>query len=89
MMGLGCTLCGREEPWVDVVQEEDGSYRATLCGHFTLSVRGDHPFRIRLPMLFLRLLEVPGPRRGGRRTRWWGVERVHRHLREQGVLAPA
>jgi len=152
VMGLGCTLRGREEPWVEVVQEEDGSYRATLCGHFTLPVRGDHPFRIRLLMLFLRLLEVPGPRRGGRRTRdgrtpfiaqekltawfgmpqpdisriekywpegdwanllslktvqvligelmarivavfatfpWWGMERVHRPLREQGVLVPA
>ncbi len=40
MMGLGCTLCGREEPWVDVVQEEGGSYRATICGHFTLPVKG-------------------------------------------------
>ncbi len=103
-------------------------------------------------MLFLRLLEVPGSRRGGRRTRdgrtpfiaqqelaawfgmpqpdisriekywlegdwanllslktvqvltgelmarivevfvtfpWWGMERVHRPLREQGVLVPA
>ena len=69
MMGLGCALCGGEEPWAEVVQEEDGSYRATICGHFTLHVRGGHPFRIRLLMLFLRLLEVPGPQRGGRRTR--------------------
>jgi len=69
MMGLGCALCGREEPWAEVVQEEDGSYRATICGHFTLHLAGDHPFRIRTLMLFLRLLEVPGPQRGGRRTR--------------------
>lgn len=69
MVGLGCVVCHREEPWVEAVQEEDGSYTATLCGHFTLGVAGDHPFRVRMLMLFLRLLEVPGPQRGGRRTR--------------------
>ena len=69
MLGLRCVVCHREEPWVEAVQEEDGSYTATLCGHFTLRVAGDHPFRARLLMLFLRLLEVPGPQRGGRRTR--------------------
>ncbi len=69
VMGLGCVACGREEPWVEVVREEDGNCTATICGHFTLGVSGDHPFRIRLLMLFLRLLEVPGPQRGGRRTR--------------------
>jgi hypothetical protein len=69
MLGLGCVVCHREEPWVEAVQEKDGSYTATLCGHFTLRVAGDHSFRVRLLMLFLRLLEVPGPQRGGRRTR--------------------
>jgi transposase-like protein len=69
MLSLGCVVCHREEPWVEAAQEEDGSYTATLCGHFTLRVAGDHPFRGRLVMLFLRLLEVPGPQRGGRRTR--------------------
>jgi transposase-like protein len=69
VMGLGCLVCGREEPWVEVVRQEDGGYQATLCGHFTLSVAGDHPFRVRMLMLFLRLLEGPGPQRGGRRTR--------------------
>ena len=69
MLGLGCVVCHREESWVEAVQEEDGSYTATLCGHFTLHVAGDHPFRVRMLMLFLRLLEGPGPQRGGRRTR--------------------
>ncbi len=69
MVGLGCVVYHGEEPWVEAVQEEDGSYSATLCGHFTLRVAGDHPFRVRMLMLFLRLLEVPGPQRGGRRTR--------------------
>ncbi len=69
VLGLGCVVCGREEPWVEGVQEEDGSYTATICGHFTLQVAGDHPFRVRLLMLFLRLLDVPGLQRGGRHTR--------------------
>ncbi len=69
MIGLGCLVCGREEPWAEVVRQEDGSYQATLCGHFTAWVPGDAPFRVRMLMLFLRLLEVPGPQRGGRRTR--------------------
>jgi transposase-like protein len=69
VVGLGCVVCHQEEPWVEAVQEEDGSYTATLCGHFTLRVAGDHPFRVRMLMLFLRLLEGPGAQRGGRRTR--------------------
>ena len=31
-LGLGCQHCGREEPWVEVMEGEDGSYQATLCG---------------------------------------------------------
>ena len=148
LLGLGCLVCGRPEPWAAVGSAEDGSYTATLCGHFTLRVAGDNPLRVRLLMLFLRLLEVPGPQRGGRRTRdgrtpfvsqeqlsgwlqlpqpdisrvekywvegdwpnllslntaevltqevigrivavfatfpWWGVEKVHQHLRAQGL----
>jgi len=69
MLGLGCVVCGGEEPRVEVVQEDDGRYRATLCGHFSLHVMADHVFRVRLLMLFLRLLEVEGPQRAGRRTR--------------------
>jgi len=148
MLGLGCVVCPGEEPRVEVREAEDGGWTATLCGHFTVHVAGDHPFRQRLLLLFLRLLEVPGEQRGSRRTRdgrtpwvrqqylaqafgmpqpdisriegywlagdwanllslqtaevltpelmarivevfaslpWWGVERVHHHLREQGV----
>jgi hypothetical protein len=68
-LGAGCVVCEREEPWVQVVRQPDGSYQATLCGHFTLAVAGDHPFRMRLLILFLGLLDGPGPQRGGRRTR--------------------
>ncbi len=57
------------EPWVQVARQDDGSYQAELCGHFTLTVAGDHPFRMRLLVLFLSLLDVPGVTRGSRRTR--------------------
>ena len=69
VLGVGCQRCGREEPWVEVTQREDGGYQATVCGHFTIQVAGDDPLRARLLMLFLRLLDVPGRRRGSRRTR--------------------
>lgn len=77
LLGLGCvgrglsarTGGGQEEPRVEVVPEEDGSYTATICGHFTVHVAGDDVFRVRLLMLFLRLLQVPGQQRGSRRTR--------------------
>ena len=68
-LGLGCVVCEREEPWVAVERQADGSYQATLCGHFTLAVAGDQPFRMRLLVLFLSLLDVPDLERGSRRTR--------------------
>jgi transposase-like protein len=69
LLGLGCQYCGREEPWVAVERGEDGSYEATLCGHFTIGVSGEDPFRVRMLLLFLRLLDAPGPTRRSRRTR--------------------
>jgi hypothetical protein len=68
-VGLGCLVCQQDEPRVEVARQADGSYQATLCGHFTLAVAGDHPFRMRLLVLFLSLLDLPGATRGGRRTR--------------------
>lgn len=72
VLGLGCQVCGREGPWVETVRQEDGGYQAALCGHFVVRVAGDDPFRARLLMLFLRLLDAPGysgtrPTRDGRR----------------------
>lgn len=69
LLGVGCQYCGKEEPWVEVSRCDDGGYQATLCGHFTVQVSGDDPFRARLLMLFLRLLDAPDHRRGSRRTR--------------------
>jgi transposase-like protein len=69
LVGAGCLVCGGEEPQVTVARQSDGSYQATLCGHFTLRVAGDQVFRMRLLLLFLGLLDQPGPQRGGRRTR--------------------
>ena len=68
-VGLGCLVCQQDEPRVEVARQADGSYQATLCGHFTLAVAGDHPFRMRLLVLFLSLLDLPGAERGSRRTR--------------------
>jgi transposase-like protein len=68
-VSLGCVVCGRNEPWVQVERQADGSYRGELCGHFSLQVAGDAPFRMRLLILFLRLLEVPGSERVIGRTR--------------------
>ncbi len=69
LLGTGCLVCGSTEPRVTVERQADGSYQATLCGHFTLQVAGDSLFRRRLLLLFLGLLERPGPPRKGRRTR--------------------
>ena len=45
-VGLGCVVCGQEEePWVKVERQADGSYEATLCGHFTLAMASNEPFR--------------------------------------------
>lgn len=66
---LGCVVCGGRDPWVAVERQADGSYRGELCGHFSLAVSGDEPFRMRLLILFLRLLEVEGPQRVIGRTR--------------------
>lgn len=58
-LSMGCVYCPEEKPSVTVIQQEDGSYKATLCGHFTLTVANDHPFRMRLLVLLLSLLDVP------------------------------
>jgi transposase-like protein len=66
---LGCVLCGRDEPWIDMVDEADGRCSVTLCGHFTLRIPCDDLFQERAAMHFLLQLETPGPQRSGRRTR--------------------
>jgi transposase-like protein len=68
-LALSCVVCQQDEPQVSVARQADGSYQARLCGHFTLTVAGDHPFRLRLLVLFLSLLDAPGAERGSRRTR--------------------
>jgi hypothetical protein len=68
-ISLSCLVCGRREPWVEMERQADGSYEAQMCGHFKLRVKGDEPFRMRLLILFLRLLEVDGPERVIGRTR--------------------
>ncbi len=58
------------EPTVTVNRDEEGHcYRAEIKGHFNLSVADNDRFRLRLLILFLRLLEVTDEGRGSRRTR--------------------
>ncbi len=68
-LGLGGVVSAAAAPEVQVEQAGEGGYQVTLSGHFTLAVPGDHPFRLRLLVLFLSLLEVPEASRGSRRTR--------------------
>ena len=50
-------------------ERERGQYEVKLQGEFTLAVADGDPFRLRMLILFLRLLEGSGERRGSRRTR--------------------
>jgi len=100
-VSLGCLVCGRSEPWAQVQPQADGSWQAELCGHFRVQVSGDEPFRMRLLILFLRLLEVEGPERIIGRTRdnrapfvrqtqiaaWFGVPQPNVSRWEQYWLA--
>jgi transposase-like protein len=67
---LGQGICLGVAPSVKVGHDEEHHcYTAELRGRFTLAVADGDPFRLRLLVLFLRLLEVPGEHRGSRRTR--------------------
>jgi transposase-like protein len=68
-LGVGCLVCDREEPYVGLERQADGGWQATLCGHFTLEVGEDHPFRLRLLLIFLGLLQSNQDQRKSRRTR--------------------
>ena len=66
--------CEEEEmdakPLVAIERTEDGAWQARLSGDFTLCVSGDHPFRLRLVLIFLGLLQSAGhDQRKSRRTR--------------------
>jgi transposase-like protein len=72
-VGLGVVgLCWQErlgESRVEVEQTEEGRYHVRLQGSFELQVNGEVEFYKRMLVIFLGLLEVPGERRGSRRTR--------------------
>jgi hypothetical protein len=69
----GCALAGNllcvGSTVVVVHTPEEERYHVALEGHLTLSVPADDPFRLRLLVLFLLLLEDPAEQRGSRRTR--------------------
>ena len=68
-VGLGCLLSGCEGTEVKVERQEDGSVEVRLRGEFRLHMKGDHPFRQRMLMVFLGLLDVEGGERKSRRAR--------------------
>ena len=69
VLGMSCVVCGGEGAFVQVSRLEDGSYQADICGHFTMQVAGDHPFRLRLLLIFVGLLQSGNDQRQSRRTR--------------------
>jgi hypothetical protein len=66
---LGCLVCGADEPKVTVERTEDGDWQATLSGRFTVRVGSDHPFRLRLLLIFLGQIQSEDEHRRSRRTR--------------------
>ena len=74
LLGVGCQVCGQDEQRVEIMGNDNDGYHVTLGGHFTLDLPAEptgpvDPFRKRLLLVFLRLLEGTGPRRRSRRTR--------------------
>ena len=67
--GVGLAGGYVSQPSVEVGQDEAGRYHARLSGTFELWVDGNIEFYKRMLVVFLGLLEVPGERRGSRRTR--------------------
>ena len=57
------------EPSVEVTEDEEGVYHVRLRGEFELHMDGLVAFYKRMLILLLGQLEVPGERRGSRRTR--------------------
>ena len=51
------------------VKRDGRWYEVHLKGEFNLRVKGDDSFAVRILIVFLSLLEVPGEERGSRRTR--------------------
>jgi hypothetical protein len=67
-LALGCVVSGGE-PKVEVRQMEDGHWQAELSGHFTLQVSSEHPFYLRMLIIFLGQLQSENDERQSRRTR--------------------
>jgi hypothetical protein len=69
MVGGVRTLQPVSESSVAVTRDEAGVYHVRLRGEFELHIDGRVAFYKRMLVLFLGQLEVPGERRGSRRTR--------------------
>jgi transposase-like protein len=62
LLGVGAVVQLEHDP-------DEGRYQVELNGLFRLAMADDDPFRLRLLVLFLRLLDDPHEQRGSRRTR--------------------
>jgi len=67
---------------------EQHCYRARLSGTFSLRVADDDPFRRRLLLLFLRLLDDDGAQRGSRRTRDGRTPAVRQQMLAESLGIP-
>jgi hypothetical protein len=74
-LGIGCVIGVVQEQGetmaarVEVERQENGDYLARLSGQFTLRVSSSSPFRVRMLIVFLGLLQGEGDARCSRRTR--------------------
>ena len=74
-LGIGCMIGVVQEQGetmtarVEVERQENGDYLARLNGQFTLRVDSSSPFRVRMLIIFLGLLQGEGDARRSRRTR--------------------
>jgi len=64
-----CLSSEAQAPRVEVTRDEAGTYEVHLRGEFVLRINGQIEFYVRMLIIFLGLLEVPGETRGSRRTR--------------------
>lgn len=91
-VGIGSVVTAEGmEAYIGVTKDDTGGYHVQLSGTFELHVDGTVELYKRMLVIFLGLLQVPGERRGSRRTRegrtpfvrqeqmaaWFGVPQPH------------
>jgi transposase-like protein len=84
-MGLGSVL---PSPQIEISEDEEGICHVRLPGGLELHIDGKVSFYKRMLIIFLRQLEVPGERRGSRRTRDGRTPAVRQQELEQALGVP-